>query len=252
MKSSKNQSWLPAATDGSLYRLFVSLASLRLTVTLFALSIFIILVGTLAQTQKNMWDVRADYFHCWWSWIELRVFFPAAWFPEWQQVRGGFPFPGGKLIGVAMAVNLLAAHLFRFKVQAKGRSLIVGTLLLLVGTIFVYLVVSGGGLDNQTKSGQQTDWGSVWLFFKWMLFALAVTGLGAVGYYAKQGHYRLPLFWILSTPILLSATVVFWVLVSGKEAYLGDAGMRILWQLMLAEGASLVCLAGCLILASAA
>ncbi|MEC7695536.1 MAG: cytochrome c biogenesis protein CcsA [Planctomycetota bacterium] len=247
MKSSKNQSWLLPATDGSLYRIFVSLASLRLTVTLFALSIFIILVGTLAQTQKNMWDVRADYFHCWWSWIELRVFFPAAWFPEWQQVRGGFPFPGGKLIGVAMAVNLLAAHLFRFKVQAKGRSLIVGTLLLLVGTIFVYLVVSGGGLDNQTKSGQQTDWGSVWLFFKWILFALAVTGLGAVVYYAKQGHYRLPLFWILSTPVLLSATVVFWVLVSGKEAYLGDAGMRILWQLMLAEGASLVCLAGCLL-----
>ena len=62
----------------TLLRVFAPLASLRLTVTLFALGIFIILVGTLAQTQKNMWDVRADYFHTWWTWIELQVFFPAA------------------------------------------------------------------------------------------------------------------------------------------------------------------------------
>ena len=246
MKLSAAQSRPLFAIGGPLHRVFVSLASLRLTVTLFALSIFIILVGTLAQTQKNMWDVRADYFHCWWSWIELQVFFPAAWFPDLQDLRGGFPFPGGKMIGVAMAVNLLAAHLFRFKVQAKGRSLATGTLLLLIGGIFVYIVVSGGGLDQQTQPGQQTDWAAVWLFFKWILLALTLTGLGTVGYYAQKGHYRSPLFWILSVPVLMSAPVVFWVLVSGKEAYLGDAGMRILWQLMLAEGASLVCLAGCL------
>ena len=120
-------------SKGAFFRIFVSLASLRLTVTLFALSIFIILVGTLAQTQKNMWDVRAEYFHTWWSWIELQVFFPAAWFPNWQQIAGGFYFPGGKMIGLTMAVNLLAAHLFRVKVQAKGRMLLVGTLLLLIG-----------------------------------------------------------------------------------------------------------------------
>lgn len=234
-------------SKGAFFRIFVSLASLRLTVTLFALSIFIILVGTLAQTQKNMWDVRVDYFHTWWSWIELQVFFPAAWFPNWQQIAGGFYFPGGKMIGLTMAVNLLAAHLFRFKVQAKGRMLLVGTLLLLIGGVFVYLVVSGGSLDQQNQSGQQANWGSVWLFFKMMLLALTLTGLGSIAYYAKQGHYRSAIFWILSVPVLLSAAIVFWVLLSGKEAYLGDAGMRILWQLMLAEGAALVCLAGCLI-----
>ena len=151
------------------------------------------------------------------------------------------------MIGLTMAVNLLAAHLFRFKVQAKGRMLLVGTLLLLIGGVFVYLVVSGGSLDQQNQSGQQANWGSVWLFFKMMLLALTLTGLGSIAYYAKQGHYRSALFWILSVPVLLSAAIVFWVLLSGKEAYLGDAGMRILWQLMLAEGASLVCLAGCLI-----
>ena len=84
------------SSKGAFFRIFVSLASLRLTVTLFALSIFIILVGTLAQTQKNMWDVRVDYFHTWWAWIELQVFFPAAWFPNWQQIAGGFYFRAEK------------------------------------------------------------------------------------------------------------------------------------------------------------
>ena len=37
-------------------------ASLRLTVALFAMGIFIILVGTLAQVEKDMWDVIDDYF----------------------------------------------------------------------------------------------------------------------------------------------------------------------------------------------
>ena len=230
-----------------LSRLFAPLASLRLTVTLFALSIFIILVGTLAQTQKNMWDVRADYFHTWWSWIELQVFFPAAWFPSLQQIGGGFYFPGGKMIGLAMAINLLAAHLFRFKIQAKGKSLLTGSFLLLIGGIFVYLVVSGGSLDQQTETGQDTNWNSVWLFFKLIISALTITGLGAVVYFAMQGHYRSAVFWILSLPMLLTAGIVSWVLVAGEEAYLGDAGMRILWQLMLAEGAALVCLAGCII-----
>lgn len=231
----------------TLLRVFAPLASLRLTVTLFALGIFIILVGTLAQTQKNMWDVRADYFHTWWTWIELQVFFPAAWFPNWQQVGGGFYFPGGKMIGFTMAINLLTAHLVRFKVQAKGNALFLGTLLLFVGGLFVYLVVSGGGLNQQTQSGQETNWSTVWLFFKLILLVLTLTGLGAVAYFAQQGHYRSALFWILSLPVLLSAGIVFWVLLSGEEAYLGDAGMRILWQLMLAEGAALVCLAGCLL-----
>ena len=38
------------------------LASLKLTVVLFLASIVLIMVGTLAQADKNMWEVLALYF----------------------------------------------------------------------------------------------------------------------------------------------------------------------------------------------
>ena len=64
------------------------LASLKLTVVLMALAIFLILAGTLAQIDKDIWQVMAEYFRTPVAWIDLRVFFRA---------RGacrmcGFPF----------------------------------------------------------------------------------------------------------------------------------------------------------------
>ena len=77
------------------------LASLRLTVILFALAIFLVWVGTLAQVDKGMWEVMEDYFTSWIALIQFQVFFPRSWFPDpkWQDIRGAFPFPGGASIG---------------------------------------------------------------------------------------------------------------------------------------------------------
>ena len=49
--------------------------SLKLTVTLLALSMVLIFVGTLAQVDKGIWTVMDQYFRCWIAWIELSVFF---------------------------------------------------------------------------------------------------------------------------------------------------------------------------------
>ena len=48
--------------------------SLKLTVTLLALSMVLIFVGTLAQVDKGIWTVMDQYFRCWIAWIELSVF----------------------------------------------------------------------------------------------------------------------------------------------------------------------------------
>src|SRR5687768_14894168 len=65
------------------------LASLRLTVVLFALSIFLVFAGTLAQIDKDIWDVVGQYFRTAVAWIELPIFFPRSWnVPELA-----FPFP---------------------------------------------------------------------------------------------------------------------------------------------------------------
>src|SRR5690606_30152792 len=79
-------------------------ASLRLTVVLFAMAIFIILAGTLAQVNKDIWVVIDEYFRTGIAKIEFKVFFPPSFFPNLNQnnIPGFIYFPGGWLIGFLM------------------------------------------------------------------------------------------------------------------------------------------------------
>src|SRR5262249_15413491 len=88
------------------------LASLRLTVVLFALSIVLVFCGTLAQIDAGIWSVVGQYFRSLYVWIPFQLFFPRR-----LQISGGFPFPGGWLLGGLLLVNLLAAHAVRFRVN---------------------------------------------------------------------------------------------------------------------------------------
>src|SRR4051812_32851733 len=98
-------------------RVLEPIASLKLTVVLFALSIFLILAGTFAQVDKDIWEVIGLYFRVWMAWVPFQVFFPPSFFPDKPFViSGGIWFPGGKLLGLLLAMNLLSAHLIRFKV----------------------------------------------------------------------------------------------------------------------------------------
>jgi hypothetical protein len=120
------------------------LASLKLTVTLFFLAIVLIFVGTLAQVDKDVWQVVDGYFRSVVAWIDFQVFFPRSFFPQMSPVSGGFWFPGGWTIGVAMAVNLVAAHLMRFRIQARGLRLAVGLTAIAAGAALTWLVIAGG------------------------------------------------------------------------------------------------------------
>ena len=84
-------------------KLVAPLASLKLTVALFGLAIFLVFAGTLAQASHDVWWVLHNYFRSPVAWIDFQVFFPPAWFPSWQRIRGGFYFPGGFTIGGLMA-----------------------------------------------------------------------------------------------------------------------------------------------------
>ena len=53
-----------------------SLASLKLTVFLFAYGIFIVYVGTTAQENADIWQVVRDYFHAWLMWVDVNLLFP--------------------------------------------------------------------------------------------------------------------------------------------------------------------------------
>src|SRR3954453_22695326 len=107
----------------SLTALMRPLASLKLTVSLFALGIFVVLVGTLAQQEASIGQVVHDYFHSRLMWVDVNLLFPKMFLP-WMPViniaapsfitsaTGGyitnfhtFPAPGGSVIGTLMTVN---------------------------------------------------------------------------------------------------------------------------------------------------
>ncbi len=119
---------------GPAKKVLLVLASLRITVVLFVLSLILVFCGTLAQRDAGIWTVVNHYFRGDWKtagfiWIPLKnlIFF---------SVPGGFPFPGGFLLGSALMVNLLAAHAVRFRFTWRRSGVLIlhaGVLLLLVG-----------------------------------------------------------------------------------------------------------------------
>src|SRR5262245_60421894 len=110
-------------------RALQALASLRLTVTLFALSMVLVFVGTLAQMDSGIHTVVAKYF---------RVVGRIGAVPPFRRlgpvvlrrpttasVPGAFPFPGGWTIGGLLLFNLLAAHAIRFRFTWKRSGILV-------------------------------------------------------------------------------------------------------------------------------
>ncbi len=108
---------------GLVARLLTPIASLRVTVWLMALALFLVFCGTLAQVDQGIWTVLKTYFRSALVWIPLQIFveFGQIFFglSPTLKVPGSFPFPGGWLIGGLLLANLLAAHAVRFKLSWK-------------------------------------------------------------------------------------------------------------------------------------
>jgi ABC-type transport system involved in cytochrome c biogenesis permease subunit len=140
----------PAATTGSqeapprprtrsawhtVRQFLAPLASLRVTVVLFVLALFLIFAGTLAQKHLGIWTAIKTYFRWWYVWIPCKIFFTTNYLKT-HHVGGAFPFPGGWTIGWALMINLLAAHLVRFRLTWRRSGILIlhaGVVLLMVG-----------------------------------------------------------------------------------------------------------------------
>lgn len=73
--------------------------SLRLTVTLLAISVLLVWLGSIAQVSEGLWNAQERWFKSW-------VVYGMTPFP--------FVFPGGHLLGTLLLINLIAAHIKRF------------------------------------------------------------------------------------------------------------------------------------------
>lgn len=123
--------------NSTIKRVLAPIASLKLTVCLLAAAMVLVLAGTCAQIDADIWTVQHRYFHSWLAYVPFQLFLPrprpgAASFP------GGFPFVGGYTLIVLLLANLLAAHTVRFKFTWKRSGILLihfGLILLLVGEI---------------------------------------------------------------------------------------------------------------------
>lgn len=99
--------------------------SLRLTVVLLALSIILIFAATLDQVNLGVWAVQQKYFQ--------------TFFVLWKFGEVPVPiFPGGYFIGGLLFINLIAAHIYRFKLTWRKTGIFLthfGIILLLIGEL---------------------------------------------------------------------------------------------------------------------
>ncbi len=226
--------------------LLAPIASLRLTVALFALAILLIFFGTLAQVGKDSWEVMELYFRTATAWVPLQIFFPKVFFPSMEPIadKWGFYFPGGFLIGGMMAANLLAAHGIRFKIQAHGRRLVAGVVVLVLGALLGWWVVLGGSDKDVVEGVSDTTSDLLWTSIKLAVGALWLTILYG-WWFADPTRPRERL--VLGGLGAVVGAALWALLYFGSTASPDPSGMRILLQITKAVAVSLVLLAGCVL-----
>jgi hypothetical protein len=105
--------------------------SLQLTVVLLILSLVLVFVATLDQVNLGIWAVQEKYFRS----------FAVLWHVPGTNVA--LPvFPGGYFIGGLLLINLIAAHIYRFKFTWRKSGIQLahaGIIILLLGELFTGL-----------------------------------------------------------------------------------------------------------------
>src|SRR5262249_38009928 len=93
------------------HQILMPLASLKLTVVLFALSLILMFYGTCPQVYQGICSVVSNSCRIFGVLIPLKVIL----FHSIDESPFAIPFPGGWLLGGLLFANLLAAHAVRFK-----------------------------------------------------------------------------------------------------------------------------------------
>ncbi|MFG0287621.1 MAG: cytochrome c biogenesis protein CcsA [Rhodopirellula sp. JB044] len=229
-----------AGEESIAYQLLAAVGSLKMTVVLFALSIVLVLVGTLAQDEMNMQEVKERYFLSWVAPLHIDDFFPQAFYRHDTPIPGVVPFTGGALIGFLLMVNLIAAKVTRFRLQASGGRLIAGLAFLALGVAIAAAIIFLGHNDDGLQ-GTPPSWLGYDRLWALIMASLAV-GAIACGVAASSARSVVLRRSGFALAAILGVAVIA-SLVTGFR--IGDPGLRIIWQLAKGVGAGLVMLVGC-------
>ncbi len=230
---------------------FAVAGSLKITCTLFVMGMFIVFVGSLAQSRRDVWQVVNQYFRVYVAEVEVRDFFPPSMFPQlldydWDRQLGvfaSFPFPGGWLIGWLLLGNLVAAHAGRIHIQAKGMRMLAGLLVIVGGFMLMALIiVMGNGQTGVEQANTLLSANQIWrLLLGIMVTAVVVLAAQTFIGVTKSRSEKTLLIGIAG---IITGVLVYFA-VSGP---VNLSSMRILWQLMKACVCSMVLLIGCQLL----
>ncbi|MFO0426899.1 MAG: cytochrome c biogenesis protein CcsA [Planctomyces sp.] len=225
------------------------LASLKLTIVLFVLAMFIVLIGSLAQSRRDVWMVMAQYFRTYLAMVDVADLFPPSMFPSladfnWDSLPiRRFPFPGGWLIGWVMLANLLAAHFLKFRIQARGMRLISGLAIITIGVVLTSAVIITGNSQTGVESGSLAfSPDQIWSMLLAVLGLTAVICFGIAA--AGRSESRMARVVLALMGVAMSGVLLYFV-IGGESARLNVSSMRILWQLLKGGACSLVLLIGC-------
>ena len=223
-------------------RVLHALADLRITVALLGLSVFLVLAGTLAQVNHDIWHVVATYFRCWVAYVPLADLVPVTWFPEIGNPPGGFYFPGGWTLGAALAVNQLASMATKFRVRGSGAALWGGLAATAVGVGVTWLFVLDGMSDDGVQGEPVVAFSTIWTLFRVGLgVAAAAASVWSLRRLLDPARRREASTVLICASAVLSLALATWALFQGA---IGESSVRILWLLLKGTFAAAILLAG--------
>ncbi len=213
------------------------LGSLKWTIALFAVSLVLVMAGTLSQEALNMEQVKQRYFTSWIAKLYIDDFIPQVFYSH-EPFYFWIPFPGGALVGTMLLVNLLAAKITRFHARARGARLAAGLAAVAIGFALMLAVIVTGGSSEGVQGEPPVSYPTLW---KWVCGGVAAgwVALLALAVTASSGRRRnLAIMGIVAVGVLLVG------MLSGV-ATLSDPGLRILWQLLKGTGVAMIMMLGC-------
>jgi ABC-type transport system involved in cytochrome c biogenesis permease subunit len=225
----------------------LSFASLRLTVGLLVIAVLVTFIGTLEQSRADINTVKSKYFleNRIFVQVPLQVFFVPAWFPNHQNVPGSIWVPSGMTILWLMIINMSAAHVLRFRLQAKGTRLAIGLMISALAGLFTWLVIFNAQNPGGLQGEPPISWEQMWIALQ-----IAVLGIAcgaAFGYFTMDGEKKYERLFMAFTAILAGSALLVTLILPNK-GFIGDAAMRIVWQLTQATAAASISLVACMIL----
>ncbi len=216
--------------DSAVWSILRVLGSLRITVWGFALAIVILFVGTLAQDEETIVDVKRDYFNSWFAKVPLDVLKPVTIWPanEFSRWPGTIILPGGALIGLALLINLIAAKLTRFHMTAKGGKFVAGLAFCLVGATITAVVILGAHAEDGLQGEPPFEYETLWQICRWTLFASTI----GMGIWWSMHKFQSMLGQVVT--LVAIAALAIWslaILLYPETLKIPDPGLRIVWQM---------------------